>query len=996
MTSVLGWAFLLGTVLSCLLNAAEYHGQVLLDGVPVPGASVTALANKTKVSVLTDDRGVYSFPVLADGTWAVTVSMTGFGTVEQNVLISAATAPGIWQLKLLPMEQTMSATEWHDSQNVVPIGQQAVEPEAEQDAVQALLINGSVDNAAAARYARGAAFGNNAHHRTGALYTGGIGVILEDSLLDAAPFSLTGQDLKKPSYNNVTALLTFGGPFKIPHLVHNGPNFFVAYQLTRNRTAEALTTLVPDAAQRDGILTPGSSVPASRISPQARALLALYPLPNFSGSSSYNYQIPAVSATHQDSLQSRFDKTLNGKNQLSGMFAFESTRGETPNVLGYSDSNKSLGLNARATWTHRLSPGLFMNVGYQFSRLSYRTTPYFANRENISGLAGIEGNDQTPINWGPPTLIFSSGLASLTDAVAASNHNQTDGESLSFQWTRRTHTVDVGGDYRRAQLNDATQQNPRGTLTFTGAATGSDFGDFLTGVPDTASIAFGNADKYFRESFYDGFVNDDWRVNAAFTLNAGLRWEYGAPITELYNRLVNLDVTPGFTQAAAVVASNPLGPLSGQRFPNSLLRSDKQGWEPRVGIAWRALSRSAMVIRAGYGVYDNTSVYQNIATQLAQQPPLSKTFSVQNSAQTPLTLMNSFASTSITVPNTFGIDPNFRVGYAQNWQVSLERDLPDGLHLTATYSGIKGTRGLQEFLPNTVPLGAANPCAACPAGYTYLTSNGNSSREAAQVQLRRRLHNGFTATLQYTYSKSIDDVASLGGSPATPAAAAGSNPTAQNPTPPNPSSGFSGTASAASVETAAIAQNWLDLSADRGRSTFDQRHLVSLQMQYTTGMGVKGGALLNGWRGAFLKEWTFAALITAGTGLPLNPVYLAAVPGTGVTGSIRPDYTGAPLYGGPGGLAVNPAAFTTPAPGQWGNAGRNIITGPGQFTLNATLGRTFRLRDRLNLDLRFDSTNALNHISYTSWNTVINNAQFGLPVSANATRTIQTMLRLRF
>ena len=120
----------------------------------------------------------------------------------------------------------------------------------------------------------------------------------------------------------------------------------------------------------------------------------------------------------------------------------------------------------------------------------------------------------------------------------------------------------------------------------------------------------------------------------------------------------------------------------------------------------------------------------------------------------PLTLANGFNASPGTTPNTFAVDPNFRVGYAQNWQVSVQRDLPGSLVMTATYLGIKGTRAQQEFLPNTYPAGAVNPCPACPSGFTYLTSNGNSTREAGQFQLRRRLHNGFTATLQYTYSKS--------------------------------------------------------------------------------------------------------------------------------------------------------------------------------------------------------------------------------------------------
>jgi hypothetical protein len=193
-----------------------------------------------------------------------------------------------------------------------------------------------------------------------------------------------------------------------------------------------------------------------------------------------------------------------------------------------------------------------------------------------------------------------------------------------------------------------------------------------------------------------------------------------------------------------------------------------------------------------------------------------------------------------------------------------------------------------------------------------------------------------------------------------------------------------------------IAQNWLDLSAERGLSTFDQRHLLTLQLQYTTGMGVAGGMLLTGWKGALLKEWTFATQVTAGSGLPQTPVYLAPVQGTGITGTIRPDYTGQPLYASPAGFYLNPAAYTAPLPGQWGNAGRNSIAGPAQFTLNASLGRTFRVGDRFNLDFRVDSTNALNHVTFTAWNTTIDNTQFGLPAAANAMRSLQTTLRLRF
>jgi hypothetical protein len=356
-------------------------------------------------------------------------------------------------------------------------------------------------------------------------------------------------------------------------------------------------------------------------------------------------------------------------------------------------------------------------------------------------------------------------------------------------------------------------------------------------------------------------------------------------------------------------------------------------------------------------------VYQSIAVQMAQQSPLSKSLSVQNTPAHPLTLANGFVQVQGITPNTFALDPNFRIGYAQNWTLSMQRDLPGALQMTATYLGTKGTRLPQEFLPNTFPSGAM-----APSGYIFLTSNGNSTREAGQIQLRRRLRSGFTATLQYTYAKALDNA------PLMP----------------------SGQVVTVTQGGASIAQNWLDLAGERARSNFDQRHQMTLQAQYTSGSGVQGGALLRGWKGALLKEWTLAESFTIGSGFPLTPVYFSAVPGTGVTGNLRPDVTGLSVKAAPSGLFLNPAAFSVPAVGHWGNAGRNSITGPSQFGLNATLGRTFPWGDRFNVDLRVDAANVLNRVTFNSWNTIINNALFGLPNNVNSMRTLQTTLRVRF
>jgi hypothetical protein len=310
----------------------------------------------------------------------------------------------------------------------------------------------------------------------------------------------------------------------------------------------------------------------------------------------------------------------------------------------------------------------------------------------------------------------------------------------------------------------------------------------------------------------------------------------------------------------------------------------------------------------------------------------------------------------------------------------VQRDLPFSLQMTATYLGVKGSRGVQEFLPNTYPIGAANPCASCPVGFEYRTSGGESTRESGMLQLRRRLRAGFTASLLYTFSKSVDDDAFLGGQGHV---AAGAQNQEQGE-------------SASSTPNTSIAQNWLDLGSERSLSSFDQRHLLTVQAQYTSGQGLEGGTLLGGWPGRLLKEWTIVTDITTGTGLPESPAYQAALPDTGFYNIIRPSLTGAPIYASSPGVHLDSAAYTAPATGQWGTAGRNSITGPAQFSLDTSLERTFHPIAKFNLIARIDATNLLNHAVFAGWDTTVNSAQFGVPAGVNAMRSMQATVRMRF
>src|ERR1039457_2994671 len=157
--------------------------------------------------------------------------------------------------------------------------------------------------------------------------------------------------------------------------------------------------------------------------------------------------------------------------------------------------------------------------------------------------------------------------------------------------------------------------------------------------------------------------------------------------------------------------------------------------------------------------------------------------------------------------------------------------------------------------------------------------------------------------------------------------------------------------------------------------------------------------LIQGWKGVILKDWTLTNAISVGSGMPLTPTVggvRSTTTGTGVTGSLRADATGMPVCAAAPGPPFNSLAFALPANGLWGNAGRDTIAGPTQFSLNGSAGRTFRVTERKSIDLRFDAANALNHVTFRSFNTTIGSNSLGLLANPSSMRSLTATLRFRF
>ena len=1003
------WLFVVGVLSSTAvaagqsLSALRHEGRVVFGDIPVPGAIVTATRERHHVETVTDQEGVYRFVGLSEGLWTFRVRALGFAPSSRSVLVERGTPVVTWRISMLPVsglapELTRAADDERPSHplpsartgstNTSPPSEQSVAPEPIEDAgtarfrsADALVVTGSIHNGLVSPFAQPSAFGND-RPDTESVRNGSFSILGGTSAWDARPFSFSRQPSPKPSYIDLDFDATFGGPFRAPGMSRDGYLFMSGERIVDDRV-RTRSALVPTLKERRGDFsaTQGASgrnvritdpatgrpfesatIPVNRISPQAEALLAFYPKPNLEAGVLHNFQTPVVTSERRSGVQTRLSQALDSRNLLVAQFSYRRTTSDDTTMFGFNPSRGGAALDTRIRWSHQVPYRARLGIGYRFSRLATDVIPHFANVGNVSASAGIAGNNQDPVNWGPPTLEFSGGLATLTDVAYSTSRDATHAWSVDMGLSSRSrHSFRFGAGFNRHLTTSVGQPDARGRFLFTGVATGSDLADFLLGIPAASSVAFGNADRSFHGRSFHAFLNDDWRLASGLTVVAGVRWEYAVPMTERLDRLVNLDIAPGFIAAVPVTAEEPVGLLTGRRYGRALVRSDRSGFQPRLGLAWRPRDGSPLIVRASYGHYLDTSFYGSLAALLAHQPPLSTTVNIERSSVTTLTLASGFPAERGITSNTYAVDPELRAGLAKIWRVSLQYDLPWSLTLVTSYTGTRGSRLMRQLLPNTFPPGATNPCPGCPAGFVYLTSDGSSWRHAGQLAVRRRLRRGLEASVEYTLAKAVDDGVTFGGP---------------------------------SLQGATIAQDWLNLTAEHGRSRFDQRHTVTAEFEYAPGTAPRG--MGEGLAELLFSGWMFTGRLTVGSGLPLTPVYLAPVPGTAVSGTIRANRIDTVRTHAPRGAFLNPAAYTAPEVGRWGTAGRHPVSGPAQFELTAGIGRSLFWGDRFTVDWRLEASNVLNRVTYAAVNTVVNSPLFGYPVLANAMRTVRMSLRLGF
>ena len=841
-----------------------------------------------------------------------------------------------------------------------------------------------------------AVFGNNTTNRR-QQYRGSAFWSFSDSALDASPFALNGASIPNPHYTNSGYGASIGGPLPLPAKLASGSFFFINYTGNRGANPYSSFGIVPTAAQRGGDFSstfvpgtqtpvslfdpttklpiPANILPASEISSIATGLLPFIPLPNQPGATQ-NYRLLSTTPQDTDALNTRLNKSVR-TNRFDFSLNYQRRSGYTLQPFDFKDLTSGYGINSSIGYNRTISPHMVINFSSRLNLNRSGTTPYFANGADIAGELGIQGLSQTPLNYGPPNLNFTNFMG-LSDSSPSLRRVETLVQSGGLRYTRGKHAFYMGFDYTRNIWDLLLEQNARGTLFFGGSATASigangyatpgtgfDFADFLLGSVQQATLRSGGYDTYPRSNAADGYFQDEWSVRKNLTLNLGVRYDYAAPFTEKYGRMDNLDVAPGFAAVAPVVAGGT-GPYSGQ-FPASLVEPDFNKFSPRVGIAYRPGFKRRTVIRSGFSLFYDNTVYNRIPGLLTAQPPFAETSTFTSAADNVLTLSDPFTGpANVTIKNTYAVDKYLRTPYATTWNLSIEHELPGSLVSSVTYLGTKGTHMLDGIWPNVLSSGASGSSLINNAsGFTYYETVGNSIFNALQLRLNRRLRKGLQYTAYYQWSKSIDDATSIGGAGST------------------------------------IIQNPNDIEADRGLSSFDHRHVFTFTTLAVSPFGPRGQYMKRGetFGAKLLSDWSATANLTLQTGAPLTATVLgtsADKSGTGAVGATRADATGLPISAGSG--PFNLLAFTTPAAGDYGSAGRGTIPGPGSIGLNATFGRTIQFGDsaRRSLDIRLSANNILNHVNITSWGTVVNSANYGLPVSAGVMRTLSLVLRVRF
>jgi len=735
-------------------------------------------------------------------------------------------------------------------------------------------------------------------------------------------------------------------------------------------------------------------IPAADLNSIGLNYAALYPKANLAGTAN-NYVVNAPGYDQTDQMDAKVDENLTDKTALFERFSYlKDSRFQAPVFSGiadggsYNTGNRPLtSYGAVIGLTNTINPNLVNSLRFGFNWVWYvSNTPSYGQKLPPAGLQ-VPGVPNVPsvngLTWFAPSAYAGLGEPLFTPTRSTSQDIQVND---TLNWVHGKHLIKVGPQFQFLQFNLLQIGQPRGNLSFSGQFTsidptaqqgsGNGLADMLLGLPSSATIStvtyFGN-----RQHQYGGFVEDNYKATSKLTLDLGLRYDYATPLYEAHNHESNFDYTKGII----VPAGTP-------GYPSKLATPHKDNFAPRVGIAYSPFHSKPFAIRAGYGRF--FTFYETRTgdpLQLAYNLPFffEPTFNSDGITPSAVTLAPGAGFTGLVNPNNVQFasvtsqDFKPQTPVYDQWNLDLEYQLPGQIVISPAYVGTKGTHLQVLRDPNQIatPQPTLDPILApfChqigPGLCQYQTfwaieNRGNSSYHAFQLKAEKKTSHGLYFLSAFTFSKAINDQPEI-------------------------------------CCNAPFPENSFNIAAEKGLADFDNRKRWVTSIDYEIPVG-KGKAFLN--QGGVVDEvlggWHLGGIVTLRSGFPFSPQIGFDPSNTNSPGLQRSNQIG-------NGHLPDPSPFLWfnindfPVPncpnGCFGNAGKNILEGPGERTADLSLRKYFDVTERVKLEFRAEFFNAFNHAVFSQPDPFITDGPGAAGVITSTVipqRQVQFALKLHF
>lgn len=913
--------------------------------------------------------------------------------------------------------------------------------------------------------------GTNAYH-------GSLFEYLQNNALNATTYNFP---IKTPERFN-TFGGSVGGPVSLPHLYngHNKTFFFFDYEGNRRSTSQPEQYTVPTLQDRQGNLSDlASTIPADPGNPNCpstggclinpatgslatgkpfsnfqittplnqSALTLLnnyYPLPNANLGGGLNYETLVPTPSSTNGFDGRVDYVINQKQQVYARYNWKNLLVNTVNPLLPNDVDTEHDRSFLVSHNYEITNSIVNEFRFGFTHSVLAPAFPIEGAAAISQL-GFQGVNLSthPTNSGFPSIYFSDGtnFTPIGRDIVGPTYSSTNELADNLTYTRGRHTLRTGFDIRWVRFEVPEIETPSddyGLFTFNqGIFTGSSFGDFLLGAPNTTYFAVTGPTDDAGGPQYGFYGQDEWQVNNRLTVNLGLRWEMLPPFVDAHGIQANFDprtnavivnqklysslggpvlaflqgfnacnaaptgwsapADAGYAPSSAMPCTNVVSNEQ-EGIPPGLRQTYMRNFDPRLSLAYRPFGNDKTVFRAGFGIFTVTALGQLQNNNESNPQASVYTYTNMNASGTP-----SFYFPAVAPPGLVGhapvgggeieqaTDPRYRDSQSAQWNATVERAITNNTALRVSYVGMESYRlnvtvNLNQPLPTTVaaPSPNLNPIPFPNWGTMFSTENyGHQTYQAMEVQATQRTSHGLTYQANYTWAHDLSDA--QGDAPAT----------------------FQG-----ETNYGLAIENRFDVSANRGNVVGARRQRLMLTGTYELPYGEgrhwsSASRVANG----VLGGWNLNTITLLETGPYLTPTMSVSEDQTntdpaaaGIT-VVRPDRIGNPIPAHRTNAEYfNINAFAPPpaGAGRIGDAGVGSLEGPGTVAVNAGFAKIVRVRENLHVRFEATFTNVLNHTNFAPPVTDISNpAAFGALTTAQTAesagnRTGQAALRVDF